>query len=198
MGLLPSHQDDKADAVRAAVPAAKLTPKGVISVTGKPSFANLLTFQVGCRTKCVAVQCVTMLPGHSAFTPERHGRRLPHAGGGTRCHGLVSALEPPLGIAGPVQTASAVQREAIKGTTFKFTVADATIRNIKTARGYVVSGKRTDGASRLMPDSLTSVISEQPTPLDHTVSSTTGAPGHDLAICHARTPSLRSKLKRHA
>ncbi len=71
---------------------------------------------------------------------------LPHVGGGSRCHGLVSALEPPFDNAGPVRTASVVQREAIKGTTFKFTVADATIRNIKTARGYVVSGKRTDGA----------------------------------------------------
>ncbi len=76
-----------------------------------------------------------MLPGHSAFTPERHGRRLSHVGGGSRCHGLVSALEPQFDNAGPVRTASAVQRDAIKGTTFKFTVADATIRNIKTARG---------------------------------------------------------------
>jgi hypothetical protein len=78
MALLRAHQDDP---VAPAATPAKLTPKGVISVTGKPSFANLLTFQ----------------------------------------------------------------RDAIKGTTFKFTVADATIRNLKAVRGYVVSGKRTDG-----------------------------------------------------
>lgn len=50
MALLRSHQEDKVDVP--AVAPAKLTPKAIISVTGKPSFANLLTFQVG-ETPCV-------------------------------------------------------------------------------------------------------------------------------------------------
>lgn len=44
-----------------------------------------------------------------------------------------------------------LQRDAINGTTFKFTVANATIRNFKSAPGYSVSGKRTDGNLRLTP-----------------------------------------------
>jgi len=182
MGLLPSHQDDKADAVRtavpaaspaavpAAVPAAKLTPKGVISVTGKPSFANLLTFQVGCRTQCVAVQCVTMLPGLSAFTPERHGRSaacgrglsMPWAGFcfGTAVRQRRSSPNRLCRAAGGDQGHDLqVHRRRRDDPQHQ---DRARLRSVRKAHRRC--------ASRLMPALLTSVVSEQATPRDHTGS----------------------------
>lgn len=75
------QEKNKHDAKVAVNGSGKLQPKAIVSVTGTPSFAGVLTFQ----------------------------------------------------------------REALNGTQFKVVVADATIRNLKSTQGYLVSGKRTDG-----------------------------------------------------